>query len=60
MKVKSKPGGNKIKVVRAQNGTTASAHAAGAAVDLINAEDDALLDSGDDFGFNELTSVFFE
>ena len=60
MKVKSKPGGNKIKVVRAQNGTTASAHAAGTAVDLINAEDDALLDSGDDFGFNEMTSVFFE
>ena len=60
MKVKSKPGGNNIKVTRAQNGTTASAHAAGAVVDLINAEDDALLDSGDDFGFNEMTSVFFE
>ena len=60
MKVKSKPGGNSIKVTRAQNGTTASAHAAGSSVDLINTEDDALLDAGDDFGFNEMTSVFFE
>lgn len=58
MKVKSKPGGNKITVYRGMNGTTASAHAAGSAVDLINSVDDALLDSGDDFGFNELISVF--
>lgn len=58
MKIKSKPGGNKITVYRAMNGTTAAAHAAGSAVDLINSADDALLDSGDDFGFNELISVF--
>lgn len=58
MKVKSKPGNSKITVVRAQNGTSAAAHAAGAAVDLVNAADDLLLDSGDDFGFNELISVF--
>lgn len=58
MKVKSKPGGNKITVTRGMNGTTISDHAAGSAVDLINSVDDALLDSGDDFGFNELISVF--
>ena len=58
MKVRKKPGGNKIQVYRAQNGTTAAAHASGAIVDLIDSADDALIDFGDDFGFNELTSVF--
>ena len=56
--VKSKTSPNKLTVRRAQNGTTASAAAAGSKVDLIDAADDALLTSGDDFGFSEMTSVY--
>jgi hypothetical protein len=58
MKVKSKPDTNKITVVRAQNGTLADAHAAGTPVDVITAADDALVDAGDDFGFNEMISFY--
>ena len=56
--VKSKTSPNKLSVRRAQNGTTAAAAAAGSKVDLIDAADDALLTSGDDFGFSEMTSVY--
>ena len=56
--VKSKSSPNKLSVRRAQNGTTAAAAAAGSKVDLIDAADDALLTSGDDFGFSEMTSVY--
>ena len=58
MYVKSKTSPNKLSVRRAQNGTTASAAAAATAVDLIDSVDDALLTSGDDFGFSEMTSVY--
>ena len=58
MYVKSKPATNKLGVRRAQRNTTAAEAVAGTPVDLINAEDDALLDSGDDFGFNEMTSFY--
>ena len=58
MYVKSKPDTNKLTVRRAQNGTTAAAATSGTPVDLINSADDDLLTSGDDFGFNELTSFY--
>jgi len=58
MYVKSKPATNKLGVRRAQRNTTAAEAVAGTPVDLINAADDALLDSGDDFGFNEMTSFY--
>jgi len=57
--VKSKTSPNKLTVRRAQNGTTASAAAAGSKVDLIDAADDALLTSDDDFGFGE-TIAYYE
>ena len=57
--VKSKTSPNKLTVRRAQNGTTAAAAAAGSKVDLIDAADDALLTSDDDFGFGE-TIAYYE
>ena len=56
--VKSKTSPNKLSVRRAQNGTTAAASAAATPVDLIDSVDDALLTSGDDFGFSEMTSIY--
>ena len=58
MYVKSKTSPNKLSVRRAQNGTTAAAAVSGTPVDLIDATDDALLTSGDDFGFSESTSYY--
>jgi len=57
--VKSKTSPNKLSVRRAQNGTTAAAAAAGTKVDLVDAADDALLTSDDDFGFGE-TIAYYE
>jgi len=57
--VKSKTSPNKLSVRRAQNGTTAAAAVAGTKVDLIDATDDALLTSDDDFGFGE-TIAYYE
>ena len=50
--------GNNLVVLRGQEGTTAAEHVNGATVDLITTADDALIDMGDDFGFNETTSFF--
>ena len=50
--------GNNLVVKRGQEGTTAAEHVNGATVDLITAADDALIDIGDNFGFNETTSFF--
>ena len=58
MYVKSKTSPNKLSVRRAQNGTTAASATAGTPIDLIDATDDALLTSGDDFGFSETTSYY--
>ena len=58
MYVKSKTSPNKLSVRRAQNGTTATAATAGTPIDIIDAADDALLTSGDDFGFSETTSYY--
>jgi hypothetical protein len=44
--------GNKITVRRAQDNTTPQNHVLGAAVNSITAADDALIEFGDDFGFN--------
>jgi len=57
--VKGKTSPNKLSVRRAQNGTTAAAAVAGTKVDLIDATDDALLTSDDDFGFGE-TIAYYE
>ena len=58
MKVKTKPNDTSITVTRGANATTKAEHAAGSVIDIVNASDDALLDSGDDFGFNEMTSFY--
>ena len=58
MYVKSKTSPNNLSVRRAQNGTTAASATAGTPIDLIDAADDALLTSGDDFGFSETTSYY--
>ena len=58
MYVKSKTSPNKLSVRRAQNGTTAAAATAGTPIDLLDTQDDALLTSGDDFGFSETTSYY--
>ncbi len=50
--------GNVLKVLRAQDGTSAQEHVDGATVDLVDGADDALVELGDDFGFNETTSFF--
>ena len=58
MKVKTKPNDTSITVTRGANATTKAEHAAGSIIDIVNASDDALLDSDDDFGFNEMTSFY--
>jgi hypothetical protein len=50
--------GNELTVYRAYDGSTAADHAHNASVDILNASDDALIDPGDDFGFNETVSFF--
>ena len=50
--------GSNIKVRRGQDGTIAVAHVKGAGVNLITAADNALIEVGDDFGFNETKSFF--
>ena len=54
----SKKDSNTLTVIRGHAGTTAASHASGANVYKIDAADDALIESDDDFGFNELTSEF--
>ena len=59
--------GNELTVYRAVDGTTAIDHVAGSVIDIISGSrdaslpltgDDALIVSGDDFGFNELSSFY--
>lgn len=50
--------GNSLIVRRGQDGTIASSHVGGSGVNILNAADDALIEIGDDFGFNETTSFF--
>jgi len=58
MKVKTKPDETTITVSRGQNATTQAAHASGSVIDIITTADTALLESDDDFGFNEMTSFY--
>ena len=44
--------GNKLTVLRGQDGTTAVGHVAGANVGKITAADNVLIETGDDFGFD--------
>ena len=50
--------GNKLTVTRAQDNTTAENHVRGSGVKLITEADNALIEIGDDFGFNETVSFF--
>lgn len=50
--------GQDITVYRSYDGTAAAKHEQNASVDILNAADDALIVSGDDFGFNETVSFF--
>jgi hypothetical protein len=50
--------GNSLIVRRGQDGTIASSHVGGSGVNILNAADDALIEIGDDFGFNETVSFF--
>lgn len=45
--------GNKITVRRAQDGTMPAEHYEGDIINAVNAQDDDLIEYGDDFGFNE-------
>ena len=47
--------GNKITVRRGEDNTTATTHLRGAAIGKITAADNALIQSGDDFGFDGST-----
>ena len=50
--------GNNLVVERGEDGTSAAEHVQGSTIDLIDTADDALIELGDDFGFNETTSFF--
>ena len=44
---------NHITVRRGEDGTTIDTHVNGDTIDAVNAQDDALVELGDDFGFSE-------
>jgi len=44
--------GNKVTVLRGQDGTTITSHLKGAPIKSITSSDDALVETGDDFGFS--------
>ena len=44
--------GNKLTVIRGADSTTASAHVSGSEIKLITQADNALIQFGDDFGFD--------
>ena len=50
--------GNNLVVLRGEDGTSAAEHVEGSTVDLIDTADNALIEIGDDFGFNESTSFY--
>ena len=47
-----------LTVYRAYDGTAAATHEHNATVNILSTDDDALIELGDDFGFNETTSFF--
>lgn len=44
--------GNTLKVTRGSDNTTATPHVSGSSIKLLTTADDALIEAGDDFGFN--------
>lgn len=50
--------GNNLVVLRGEDGTSAAEHVEGSTIDLIDTADNALIEIGDDFGFNETTSFY--
>ena len=50
--------GQNINVIRGYDNTAIAEHEHGATVNVLNAADDALIEFGDDFGFNETSSFF--
>ena len=50
--------GNKITVLRGQDGTTVTSHVQGSPIKNITAEDHALVEEGDDFGFDGTITGF--
>ena len=50
--------GNKITVLRGQDGTTVTSHVQGSPIKNITAEDNALVEEGDDFGFDGTLTGF--
>ncbi len=50
--------GQDVNVIRGYDNTAIAEHEHGATVNVLNAADDVLIESGDDFGFNETSSFF--
>ena len=50
--------GQNVNVIRGYDNTAIAEHEHGATVNVLNAADDALIEFGDDFGFNETSSFF--
>ena len=50
--------GQDVNVIRGYDNTAVAEHEHGATVNVLNAADDALIEFGDDFGFNETSSFF--
>lgn len=50
--------GQDVNVIRGYDNTSIAEHEHGTTVNVLNAADDVLIESGDDFGFNETSSFF--
>ena len=50
--------GQNVNVIRGYDNTAIAEHEHGATINVLNAADDALIEFGDDFGFNETSSFF--
>ena len=50
--------GQNVNVIRGYDNTAIAEHEHGSTVNVLNAADDALIEFGDDFGFNETSSFF--
>jgi len=50
--------GQNVNVIRGYDNTAIAEHEHGATVNVLNTADDALIEFGDDFGFNETSSFF--
>ncbi len=50
--------GQNVNLIRGYDNTALAEHEHGATVNVLNAADDALIEFGDDFGFNETSSFF--